>query len=161
MNSKLTSSTQALQQTATTSNPRANSVTANRNRMPGGKRGNRNRKLQSCCVIYVGTENCKNSCRIYVGSPPHNTTTNTRHTAPHQTTTNHNQPPTTTTHQHQPTATTNQANQANQVAQATLRARSCLVARAQVRSLLPARVPYWRHRATSSASQQASKPASQ
>ena len=61
--------------------------------MPGGKRGNRNRKLQSCCVIFVGTENCKNSCRIYVGSPPHNTTINTRHTAPHQPNTNHHQQP--------------------------------------------------------------------
>ena len=63
--------------------------------MPGGKRGNRNRKLQSCCVIFVG-------------SPPHNTTTNTRHTAPQQSTHHHSQqPPTTTitatiTHHHQP-----------------------------------------------------------
>jgi hypothetical protein len=53
---------------------------ANRNRMPGGKRGNRNRKLQSCRVIFVG-------------SPPHNTTINTRHTAPHQPNTNHHQQP--------------------------------------------------------------------
>ena len=124
--------------------------------MPGGKRGNRNRnrKLQSCRVIFVG-------------SPPHNTTINTRHTAPHQPNTNHHQQPqtppplpiTATNTQHQP-STPRPASHA----QPAKPSRASQVPASRPRSLLVARAPgcvllaaLW---AISPASQPASQPAS-
>ena len=54
---------------------------AQKTRKLGGEQANQ--KTENWYAIYVKTRKLENSCRIYVGSPPHHTTTNTRHT-PHQ-----------------------------------------------------------------------------
>ena len=56
---------------------------SNSNKITRANCGIENRKLGG----EQANQKTENSCRIYVGSPPHNTIINTRHTTPQQTTT--------------------------------------------------------------------------
>ena len=140
---------------------------SNSNKITRANCGIENRKLGG----EQANQKTENSCRIYVGSPPHNTIINTRHTTPQQTTTtiaNYHQHyqslpplPTTTTTDHSqlplpsPGTTTKPTKPAHQAKppKPQPRARSLLVA------LVPWCVRYWRHWATFS-SNTATRPAS-